>query len=98
MWLWVRADPHMLRYIALSPDAKYMAENMYRILWSGLICIAVTVAVSLFTRPRPLEELTGLVYGCTQLPTESHVPLWKRPIFWAAISAVLFLILNWIFW
>ena len=98
MWLLVRADPYMLRYIALSPDAKYMAENMYRILWSGLICIMVTVAVSLFTRPRPLEELTGLVYGCTQLPSESHVPLWKRPIFWAVCSAALFLILQWIFW
>jgi SSS family solute:Na+ symporter len=98
MWLLVRADPYLLRYIALSPDAKDMAENMYRILWSGLICMVVTVAVSLFTQPRPVEELTGLVYGCTQLPTESLVPLWKRPIFWAAISLALFLILQWIFW
>jgi SSS family solute:Na+ symporter len=98
MWLLVRADPHMLRYIALSPYAKDMAENMYRTLWSGLICMVVTVAVSLFTQPRPVEELTGLVYGCTQLPTESQVPLWQRPVFWAAISLALFLILQWIFW
>jgi len=84
MWVLVRANPKMLTYIALSPNAKDMAENMYRILWVGLICMIVTVVVSLFTRPKPVEELTGLVYGCTELPSEGHLPLWKRPIFWAA--------------
>ena len=33
--------------VALSPDAKDMAENMYRALWSWLICVVVTVVVSL---------------------------------------------------
>jgi SSS family solute:Na+ symporter len=75
-----------------------MAENMYRALWSWLICVTVTVVVSLVTRPKPVEELTGLVYGCTVLPSEGHLPLWKRPIFWAVISAALFLILQMIFW
>jgi SSS family solute:Na+ symporter len=98
MWALVRADHSMLAYIALSPHAKDMAENMYRALWSWLICVTVTVVVSLLTRPKPLEELTGLVYGCTELPSEGHLPLWKRPIFWAAISAALFLVLQWVFW
>jgi SSS family solute:Na+ symporter len=98
MFLLVKFNHSMLAYIALSSDAKDMAENMYRALWSWLICVIVTVAVSYVTKPKPVEELTGLVYGCTQLPGEGHLPLWKRPIFWAAISAVLFLILQWIFW
>jgi SSS family solute:Na+ symporter len=98
MWALVKADPSMLAYIALSSHAKDMAENMYRALWSWLICVTVTIVVSFFTRPRPAEELTGVVYGCTVLPSEGHLPLWKRPIFWAVISAALFLILQMIFW
>ena len=98
MWVLVRANPKMLAYIALSPNAKDMAENMYRVLWAGLICMVVTIGVSLFTRPKPVEELTGLVYGCTELPSEGHLPIWKRPIFWAAGAAMIFLVLQWIFW
>jgi len=98
MFLLVKFNHNMLAYVALSRDAKDMAENMYRALWSWLICVIVTVAVSYMTKPKPLEELTGLVYGCTELPSEGHLPLWKRPIFWAAISMALFLILQWIFW
>ena len=30
MWAWVKVDPSALRYVALSPHAKDMAENMYR--------------------------------------------------------------------
>jgi SSS family solute:Na+ symporter len=98
MFLLVKFNHNMLAVIALSSDAKDMAENMYRALWSWLICVIVTVAVSYFTKPKPVEELTGLVYGCTKLPSEGDLPLWKRPVFWAAISMALFLILQWIFW
>jgi solute:Na+ symporter, SSS family len=98
MFLMVKFNHGLLAYFALSSDAKDMAENMYRALWSWLICVIVTVVVSYLTRPKPVEELNGLVYGCTELPSEGHLPLWKRPIFWAAISAALFLILQWIFW
>jgi SSS family solute:Na+ symporter len=98
MWLWVKLDPSALRYIALSPQAKDMAENMYRALWSWIICVGVTVLVSLATRPKPDAELTGLVYGCTELPSEGHLPWTQRPIFWAGAVLVVFVILNVIFW
>ncbi len=98
MFLLVKFNHNMLSIIALSSDAKDMAENMYRALWSWLICVIVTVAVSYATKPKPVGELTGLVYGCTELPSEGHLPLWKRPVFWAAISFALFLVLQWIFW
>ena len=74
-----RLDPSALRYIALSANAKDMAENMYRALWSWLICVAVTVVVSLLTKPKPDTELNGLVYGCTELPEETGMPLWHKP-------------------
>jgi len=98
MWLWVKIDPSALQYVALSPNAKDMAENMYRALWSWLICVGVTVIVSSLTRPKPAEELTGLVYGCTELPSEGHLPIYQRPIFWAALVAAGLVVLNIIFW
>ena len=98
MWAWVKMDPSAIRYIALSPNAKDMAENMYRALWSWIICVAVTVVVSLMTKPKPDSELAGLVYGCTVIPTEEQVPLYQRPMFWAVIVIVIFLVLQIMFW
>ena len=75
-----------------------MAENMYRALWSWLICVVVTVAVSLATRPKSESELVGLVYGVTPIPSEGEVPFYQRPLFWATIVGVVFVILNIVFW
>ncbi|GIU75129.1 MAG: SSS sodium solute transporter [Bryobacteraceae bacterium] len=98
MWAWVKMDPSALRYIALSPHAKDMAENMYRALWSWIICVVVTVVVSYLTRPLPESALRGLVYGCTDVPHERDMPLWQRPIFWAGVVGGVFLLLQIIFW
>ena len=98
MWGLVKHDPSKLAWVALSVHAKPMAENMYRELWSGLVALIVIVGVSFLTTPKPVEELSGLVYGCTEIPSEGHVPLLKRPIFWAAISFAIFVLLQWIFW
>jgi len=98
MWAWVKLDPSAIRYIALSPHAKDMAENMYRALWSWIICSAVTVVVSLLTTPKPNSELAGLVYGETDIPSSSALPLVQRPLFWVCVVGVVFTILNIIFW
>jgi SSS family solute:Na+ symporter len=98
MWLWVKLDPSALAYIALSSHARDMAENMYRALWSWIICVTVTVVVSLMSRPKPEAELAGLVYGYTQLPDEGSFPLYKRPLFWAGVVGIVFVVLNVIFW
>jgi SSS family solute:Na+ symporter len=98
MWAWAKVDPSALRYVALSPHASDMAANMYRALWSWIVCVLVTVAVSLLTKPQPLEELRGLVYGATEIPREDQVSVFHRPVFWAVIVAVVFLILQIIFW
>src|SRR5216684_3811269 len=70
MWAWVKINPAALRYVALSPNARDMAENMYRALWSFLVCVTVTVVVSLATQPKSDAELAGLVYGLTEVPSE----------------------------
>ena len=98
LWAWVHFYPAALRYVALSTDAKAMAEDMYRALWSVITALLVTFVVSLFTKARPVAELNGLVYGATTLPVEEHVPFYKNEWFWTAIAIVFFLALNIYFW
>ena len=98
MWLWVKVDPAALKIIALSQNAKGMAEDMYRALWSWIICVSVTVIVSYFTKPKPEAELVGLVRGCTAIPSEGDLPFYKRPVFWGSVIFVIFIALNIIFW
>jgi len=86
-----------LSRIALSPDAQPMAENMFRALWSWLICVGVTVIVSLLTTPKTDAELNGLVYGATIIPHDGSMTLWQKPIFWAGVVSVIFIALNIIF-
>ncbi len=98
MWAWVKAEPSALSIVALSPHAKDMAENMYRGLWSWVICVGVTILVSLATPPKVESELVGLVYGCTEIPHESDMPMVQRPMFWAVVIIVVFFGLNLYFW
>ncbi|GGA59211.1 sodium:solute symporter [Edaphobacter acidisoli] len=98
MFLWVHTNAHALRYIAMSADAQPMAENLYRALWSWLICVGVTVVVSYMTKPVPIEQLGGLVYGATPIPDDGAKTLWQKPIFWAIVVIVVFFVLNLIFW
>jgi SSS family solute:Na+ symporter len=97
MWGWVQLQPGALRVIALSPYAQPMAESLYRMLWSWLLCFIVTIAVSLFTTPRPYDSLGGLVYGCTALPEQRRYPLVQQPVFWAIAAAFVFLWIQWLF-
>ncbi|WP_353064390.1 sodium:solute symporter family protein [Tunturibacter psychrotolerans] len=97
MFVWVRLNADGLRYIAMSPDARPMAENLYRALWSWLICVVVTVTVSLMTNAVPTAQLAGLVYGVTPLPSDGAEKLWQKPAFWAVVVIVVFFILNIVF-
>jgi SSS family solute:Na+ symporter len=98
MFVWVKLNDGALQYIAMSTDAKPMAENLYRALWSWIICVVVTVVVSLITKPVPIEQLSGLVYGVTPIPDDGATTIWQKPIFWAIVVIVVFFILNLIFW
>jgi solute:Na+ symporter, SSS family len=98
MWAWVKVDPTALRYVALSPHAKALAQDMFQALWSFLVCVIVTVVVSLATQPKSDAELNGLVYGLTQVPSVGNVPIYERPVFWASVVGVVFVALNLYFW
>jgi len=98
MWTWVKLDPSALRYVALSPNAKALAQDMYQALWSFVVCVTVTVVVSLATKPKPDAELTGLVYGLTEVPSVGDVALYQKPLFWAVVVSVVLIILNIVMW
>jgi SSS family solute:Na+ symporter len=98
LWAWVHHDPSALRYVALSADAKAMAEDMYRALWSWLVCVIVTIVVSYMTQPKPEAELEGLVYGASKIPEEHDDHWYQKPIVWACVIFVIFIVLNIIFW
>src|SRR5881394_3305397 len=92
MWGWVKADPSALRYVALSPDAKALAQDMYQALWSFLVCVSITVLVSLATQPKTDAELSGLVYGLTEVPSVGDVPIYEKPLFWAGVVVAVFVV------
>jgi SSS family solute:Na+ symporter len=98
MWAWVQRDPSALRYIALSPHAQSMAENLYRALWSWCVCVGVTVIVSMFTTPKSDAELAGLVYGATVIPVDETERWFHKPIFWAIVVATVLFALNLYLW
>jgi SSS family solute:Na+ symporter len=98
LYAWVRVDPSAIRYVAFSSEAKAMAADLYRALWAFSSCAAVTILVSYCTKPKPLSELAGLVYGASELPHAEPVPLIKNHWFWAAIVITVFFILNIVFY
>jgi len=98
LFMWVKITPSALANVALSPDAKPMAENVFRALWAFLFSAIVIVVVSLVTKARPIAELDGLVYGATKLPTEEPVPWYRSEYTWALAVIIIFAGLNILFW
>jgi Na+/proline symporter len=91
-------NPAHTRYIARSEKAKPMAVNMYSGWWSLVVCVLVTVIVSLFTKPKPEHELTNLVMGLTPIPDPGPCPWYENPKLWAAAIMVVLIAINVIFW
>lgn len=75
-----------------------MAGNFWRSTIAWCICFVVTIVVSMFTKPKPIEELQGLVWG-TETPVEKALlPWFKRPAILAAVVLVFALGCNILFW
>ena len=98
MFTLMKLDQCWVSVFALSPYAKGLAQAMYQALWSCVTCVVVTVIVTLVTKPRPDEELRGLVYSITDVPQEQHTSLLQRPAFWGAVALAIFVVLQIIFW
>jgi SSS family solute:Na+ symporter len=74
-----------------------MAQNFWTAIWAWSVCFGVTILVSLMTKPRPAEELRGLVYSLTERPKDEGEPWYRRPGPLAGVVLGLTLLLNLIF-
>jgi SSS family solute:Na+ symporter len=75
-----------------------MAQNFYGAIWAFMVNFVVAVVVSLLTKPKPDEELVGLVRSMTKMPSHAHLPWWKRPEALAGAVLVGAIGLNIFFW
>jgi SSS family solute:Na+ symporter len=60
--------------------------------------VVVTVLVTLVTKPKPDEELRGLVYALTQVPREENTSWLHRPVIWGVTALAILVVLQIIFW
>ena len=84
--------------IAFSEQPSTMAINMWQAAWAFSVNFIATILISLFTTPKPVKELEGLVYGVSASPHEGPSVWYRRPAFWAVVSFSIFVVLNIIFW
>ena len=75
-----------------------MAQNFWIAMFAFSLCFAITLFVSLATKPKPISELHALVYGVTEIPHEEGVVWYKRPWLLAAIVVVVLIVLNVLYW
>ncbi|MDF1501772.1 sodium:solute symporter family protein [Roseisolibacter sp. H3M3-2] len=71
-----------------------MAQTFWTAIAAFATCFVVTIVVSLLTRPRPDDELRGLVYALTPKPVDDVKNWWERPSVFAAGVLVALLGLN----
>lgn len=74
------------------------AQTFYTAIAAWTTCFVVTILISLVTRPRPDEELKGLVYSLTEKPHEHHLAWYQRPQVMAVVVLICVIILNLIFY
>jgi len=75
-----------------------MAQNFWMAIFAWSMCFLVTLAVSSATQPKAREELRGLVYGVTELPTDANEPWYRRPPVLAVLVIVALITFNLIYW
>jgi solute:Na+ symporter, SSS family len=77
--------------------ASEMAQTFWTAIFAWVTCFFVTIIVSLLTRPRADEELTGLVYSLTPRQTDRARGWLQRPATFAILVLVALFALNLVF-
>jgi solute:Na+ symporter, SSS family len=75
-----------------------MAQNFWGAIYAWTGCFVLTVAISLFTRPREEKDLVGLVYSLTPRPSSAGLAWYRRPLVLGVIVLVASVALNLYFW
>ncbi len=74
-----------------------MAQNFWTAIFAFTINLLATVVVSLATKPRPENELVGLVYSLTPKPVETHLEWYEKPATLAIAVLAILVVLNLVF-
>lgn len=64
---------------------------------SFIVNFVLTIVVSLLTKPKPDEELKGLVYSLTDKPSSGDLPWYHRASTLGLILVIITILLNWLF-
>ena len=74
-----------------------LAQTFWTAIAAFTTCLVVTVVISMVTRPRPDEELRGLVYSLTPRPKDESRKWTERPAVFAGIVLAMTALLNLVF-
>src|SRR5690242_8117685 len=74
-----------------------LAQTFWTAITAWTTCMVVTIVISVLTRPRPDDELRGLVYALTARPKDTERRFWERPFTLGVIVLVMTLLLNFVF-
>jgi solute:Na+ symporter, SSS family len=75
-----------------------MAANFWRATIAWTVCFLVTIALSFITKPKPEEELKGLVWGMAADEKRVVLPWYKRPVVLATLVMCFTVVLNVVLW
>ncbi|OGK01137.1 MAG: Na+/galactose cotransporter, partial [Candidatus Raymondbacteria bacterium RifOxyB12_full_50_8] len=70
---------HVLTKIGVIHYYSAMASGFYQAIYAWTTAFIITIIISFVTKPRPQEELAGLVYSLTPKPRNDTLAWYKRP-------------------
>ena len=92
-WLLTTYGPYQHLY------STAQAGNFWRAFIAFSAGALATYVISLVTRPKPVEELRGLVYSETPRPeSDKHLPWYERPVVFGIFVLALAAVANLLFW
>lgn len=74
-----------------------LGQTFWTAIAAFVTCFVMTILISLLTKPRPDEELKGLVYSLTKIEQDNERSWYKRPVLLAVIVLAATVALNFIF-
>jgi SSS family solute:Na+ symporter len=74
-----------------------LAQTFWTAITAWTTCTVITILVSIVTRPRPDDELRGLVYALTPRPRDTERKFWQRPMTLGMTVLVMTFLLNFVF-
>ena len=82
---------------AIHTYPSELAQTFWTAIFAFTTCVVISVIVSLATKPRPDEELKGLVYALTPRPSDGDLAWYQRPVVFGVAVLAGTVILNLVF-